>query len=69
MAPWTVSGTTWVSQYQKGKTRKVKPIGIYCPTQLLILSLGGATFVINLYNIQGGPKKWHTFQVRQYTYV
>jgi len=19
--------------------------------------------------IQGGPKKWHTFQVRQYTYV
>jgi len=23
---WTVSGTTWVSRYQKGKTRKVKPI-------------------------------------------
>ena len=20
MAPWTVSGTTWVSRYQKGKT-------------------------------------------------
>jgi len=27
---WTVSGTTQVSQYQKGKTRKVKPIWIYC---------------------------------------
>jgi len=27
--PWTVSGTTRVSRYQKGKTRKVKPIGIY----------------------------------------
>jgi len=25
MAPWTVSGTTRGSQYQKGKTRKVKP--------------------------------------------
>ena len=29
MAPWTVSGTIRVSQYQKGKTRKVKPIWIY----------------------------------------
>jgi len=29
MAPWTSSGTTWVSRYQKGKTRKVKPIWIY----------------------------------------
>jgi len=28
--PWTLSGTTRVSQYQKGKTRKVKPIWIYC---------------------------------------
>jgi len=28
-APWTLFGTTWVSQYQKGKTRKVKPICIY----------------------------------------
>jgi len=28
-APWTVSGTTRVSGYQKGKTRKVKPIWIY----------------------------------------
>ena len=28
-ASWTVSGTTWVSRYQKGKTRKVKPIWIY----------------------------------------
>ena len=26
MAPWTVSGTTGVSWYQTGKTRKVKPI-------------------------------------------
>jgi len=25
-APWSLSGTTWVSQNQKGKTRKVKPI-------------------------------------------
>jgi len=23
---WILSGTTWVSQYQKGKTREVKPI-------------------------------------------
>jgi len=28
-APWTLSGTTRVSQYQKGKTRKIKPIWIY----------------------------------------
>jgi len=28
-APWTVSGTTQVSQYQKDKTRKTKPIWIY----------------------------------------
>jgi len=28
--PWTLSGTTRVSRYQKGKTRKVKPIWIYC---------------------------------------
>ena len=28
-APWTVSGTTRVSQYEKGKTRKVKQIWIY----------------------------------------
>jgi len=28
-APWTLSGTTPVSRYQKGKTRKVKPIWIY----------------------------------------
>jgi len=27
-APWTLSGTTWVSQYQKGETRQVKPIWI-----------------------------------------
>jgi len=27
--PWTFSGTTRVSQYQKGKTRKVKPIWTY----------------------------------------
>ena len=26
---WTVSRTTRVSRYQKGKTRKVKPIWIY----------------------------------------
>jgi len=26
-APWTVSGTTWVSRYQKGKTRKVNQSG------------------------------------------
>jgi len=25
---WVLSGTTWVSRYQKGKTRKVKPIWI-----------------------------------------
>jgi len=29
MAPWTVSRTTLVNWYQKGKTRKVKPIWIY----------------------------------------
>jgi len=28
-ASWTVSGTIWVSRYQKGKSRKVKPIWIY----------------------------------------
>jgi len=28
-APWTLSGTTRVSRYQKGKTRKVKPILIH----------------------------------------
>ena len=27
--PWTASGNTWVSRYQKGKTRKVKQIWIY----------------------------------------
>jgi len=26
---WNLSRTTWVSRYQKGKTRKVKPIWIY----------------------------------------
>jgi len=26
---WNLSGTTRVSRYQKGKTRKVKPIWIY----------------------------------------
>jgi len=26
---WILSGTTRVSQHQKGKTRKVKPIWIY----------------------------------------
>jgi len=26
---WILSETTWVSQHQKGKTRKVKPIWIY----------------------------------------
>ena len=26
---WILSGTTWVSRHQKGKTRKVKPIWIY----------------------------------------
>jgi len=26
---WTLSGTTWVSRHQNGKTRKVKPIWIY----------------------------------------
>ena len=29
-APWIASGITRVSRYQKGKTRKVKPIWIYC---------------------------------------
>jgi len=29
MALWILSGTTRVSWYQKGKTRKVKPIWIY----------------------------------------
>jgi len=29
MAPWTVFGTTQVSRYHKGETRKVKPIWIY----------------------------------------
>jgi len=29
MAPWVLSGTTQVSQYQKGKTREEKPIWIY----------------------------------------
>ena len=28
-APWTLSGTTRVNRYQKGKTRKVKQIWIY----------------------------------------
>jgi len=28
-ALWTLSGTTRISRYQKGKTRKVKPIWIY----------------------------------------
>jgi len=28
-ALWILSGTTRVSQHQKGKTRKVKPIWIY----------------------------------------
>jgi len=28
-ALWILSGTTRVGQYQKGKTRKVKPIWIY----------------------------------------
>jgi len=28
-APWTLSGTIRVSRYQKGKTRKVKPIWIH----------------------------------------
>jgi len=28
-ALWILSGTTRVSQYQKGTTRKVKPIWIY----------------------------------------
>jgi len=27
--PWTVSGTTWVSRYKEGKTRKAKSIWIY----------------------------------------
>jgi len=29
MVPWTVFGTTRVNRYQKGKTRKVKPLWIY----------------------------------------
>jgi len=29
-APWTLSVTTRMSWYQKGKTRKVKLIWIYC---------------------------------------
>jgi len=29
LGPRTVSGTTRVSRFQKGKTRKVKPIWIY----------------------------------------
>jgi len=29
-APWTLSATTRESWYHKDKTRKVKPIGIYC---------------------------------------
>ena len=28
--PWTLSVTSRVSRYQKGKTRKIKPIWIYC---------------------------------------
>jgi len=28
-ALWTLSGTTWVSQYQKDETMKVKPVWIY----------------------------------------
>jgi len=28
--PWTSSGITCMSQYQKGETRKVKPFWIYC---------------------------------------
>jgi len=28
-ADWILSGTTQVNQYQKGKTRKPKPIWIY----------------------------------------
>jgi len=34
---WTLSGTTWMSQYQKGKTRKAKPIWIYFKTNLDLL--------------------------------
>jgi len=29
MALWILSWITWVSRYQKGKTRKVNPIWIY----------------------------------------
>ena len=32
----TLSGTTWVSRYHKGKTRKVKPIWIYWSKRYLM---------------------------------
>ena len=36
MALWTLSGTTRVSRYQKGKIRKVKPIWIYWSKQEIV---------------------------------
>jgi len=38
MAPWTVSRTTQMSRYQKGESRKVKPIWIYLHRPSLIHS-------------------------------
>ena len=39
-APWTLSGTTQVSWYQKSKTRKVKPIWIYWREWVVVASSG-----------------------------
>jgi len=41
MAPWTVSGTSQVSRYQKGKTRKLKLIWIYGMRQWVAVASAG----------------------------
>jgi len=46
--PWTVSGTTWVSRYQKGKTRKVTPIWIYWSMRQWV-AVASAGLYANLY--------------------
>jgi len=58
MAPWNLSGTTQVSQYQTGKTRKVKPIWIYWSKRQWVAVVSAGPYA-NLHLIPfRQPRQW-----------
>jgi len=58
MAPWTMSRTTRVSWYQKGKTRKVKPVWIYYSSKRKWVAVASAGPYADLHLAQTDNHAW-----------